>query len=521
MKYITAEMMDSLSWRLYGGTPLSQFIPGPGLVTDGQNIRLAQIDGVAGQYVNPVVVVDDYGRVVGIQDGVSPGVIPPASVESPAELETYSGESDVVVVLNNGDGRAALYLRDGAGQPFNGPAYLTSPRPANGVDGIDGAKGDKGDKGDTGERGPKGDKGDQGDKGDTGATGTPGTNGTNGIQGMQGETGAKGDTGAQGIQGPEGKQGATLIPNAYGVLDEDRVANIRSRPGDYFFLVDPAGDLRVNKDIPTTIGGDMSLHLIGWNGSYFTDYGQLTGAQGVRGLQGVKGEKGDPGQQGIQGPQGTPGERGATGLQGIQGAKGDKGDAGAKGDTGLQGIQGVQGPAGPIVAGGSAGQVLTKKSGANGDVEWSGAAGFRGVMYNAAAGQQFLASTNFQPVNMTVLTYNAGGLNFRPSGTASNAIVVPDGVKFIRLSVGIAFISNNVEAGRAFHASIAKNGAHSYPGSTSHVGTFPYTNSRFSFTGAVLSVSPGDVFTLMFATSTPTGQKTLTELSYFAMEVIG
>lgn len=79
-------------------------------------------------------------------------------------------------------------------------------------------------------------------------------------------------------------------------------------------------------------------------------------------LKGDKGDKGDTGEQGPQGLQGQTGPQGEQGIQGIQGEKGDIGDTGPKGDTG---------DAGPGVAkGGTAGQVLRKKSGTDYDTEW-------------------------------------------------------------------------------------------------------------------------------------------------------
>ena len=90
-----------------------------------------------------------------------------------------------------------------------------------------------------------------------------------------------------------------------------------------------------------------------------------TGPAGATGPQGEKGDKGDTGEQGpqgIQGEQGETGPQGEQGEQGIQGEKGDTGDTGPKGDTG---------DAGPGVAkGGTAGQVLRKKSATDYDTEW-------------------------------------------------------------------------------------------------------------------------------------------------------
>lgn len=79
--------------------------------------------------------------------------------------------------------------------------------------------------------------------------------------------------------------------------------------------------------------------------------------------QGVQNEQiGPPGPRGAVGPAGEPGPQGVPGPAGRDGA------TGAKGDTGPIG---PQGPAGQgVPAGGTAGQVLSKKSGTNYDTQW-------------------------------------------------------------------------------------------------------------------------------------------------------
>lgn len=128
-----------------------------------------------------------------------------------------------------------------------------------------------------------------------------------------------------------------------------------------------------------------------------------TGATGPQGPEGPKGDTGATGPAGPEGPQGPIGETGPQGPAGPAGPKGDPGVAGAdgvsptarveqtgdnqltlyvtdangttqavlNGEAGPQGPEGPQGPAGPgVPAGGTAGQVLTKKSGTNYDTEW-------------------------------------------------------------------------------------------------------------------------------------------------------
>ena len=135
----------------------------------------------------------------------------------------------------------------------------------------------------------------------------------------------------------------------------------------------------------------------------------LQGEQGPAGQDGEQGPQGDPGprgEQGIQGPKGDPGAQGPKGDPGLQGPKGDtglqgpKGDPGPQGERGPQGEQGPQGNPGPagqdgaqgpkgdpgqgVPAGGTAGQVLTKKSATDYDTEWktpSGGGTVSGVKY--------------------------------------------------------------------------------------------------------------------------------------------
>ena len=109
-----------------------------------------------------------------------------------------------------------------------------------------------------------------------------------------------------------------------------------------------------------------------------------TGPQGPQGETGATGPQGPQGETGATGPQGSKGDTGATGAQGPQGETGATGPQGPKGDTGATGAQGPQGetgatgPQGPkgdtgegVPAGGTAGQVLAKKTGTDYDTEWT------------------------------------------------------------------------------------------------------------------------------------------------------
>ena len=157
---------------------------------------------------------------------------------------------------------------------------------------------------------PRGDDGAEGPVGPAGPQGDPGP------QGPVGDTGPKGEPGAVGPEGPQGPKGD----------------------------VGPAGP---------------------------------QGNTGPEGPQGPKGDTGPEGPQGLKGdtgPEGPQGPKGDTGPEGPQGPKGDtgpEGPQGPKGDAGPEGPQGLPGETGAgVAAGGTAGQVLTKKSGTDYDTEW-------------------------------------------------------------------------------------------------------------------------------------------------------
>lgn len=78
-----------------------------------------------------------------------------------------------------------------------------------------------------------------------------------------------------------------------------------------------------------------------WNGSTWSNAGQIVGPTGPTGSQG------------IQGPTGT------TGSQGIQGIQGTTGPTGAQGEGGPTGPQGVTGPTGPAFFNLTGAQYLT------------------------------------------------------------------------------------------------------------------------------------------------------------------
>lgn len=112
--------------------------------------------------------------------------------------------------------------------------------------------------------------------------------------------------------------------------------------------------------------------------SEWTDLVTLAEITGPAGSPGPQGPTGPQGEQGVQGPKG---DTGPQGEKGETGAKGEKGDPGAKGEQGVAGQKGDPGEG--IPAGGTSGQVLTKKSDADYDTEWTTMSGDGGVNVDA------------------------------------------------------------------------------------------------------------------------------------------
>lgn len=193
---------------------------------------------------------------------------------------------------------------------------------------LESLQGEQGPQGPEGPTGPQGERGETGQQGQEGPEGQPGEVGPEGPMGPQGPTGPQGETGPQ---GPKGDTGETGAQGPQGIQGEMGPAGPQGETGPQ----GPKGD---------------------------------TGETGPQGPQGEKGDTGETGPRGEQGPQGETGPAGAAGPQGPQGEKGDTGETGATGPQGPAGPQGATGPGVPN--GGTAGQVLAKRSGTDLDTEW-------------------------------------------------------------------------------------------------------------------------------------------------------
>jgi hypothetical protein len=148
--------------------------------------------------------------------------------------------------------------------------------------------------------------------GATGATGPTGSSGATGATGATGVTGTAGATGNTGATGPQG----TNINFSGSVADTGSLPATGNDVNDAY-IVDADGNLWV------------------WNGSSWTDAGQIVGPQGQTGVTGAVGATGATGEPGATG---AVGETGATGATGESGAVGETGATGATGATGERGV---------------------------------------------------------------------------------------------------------------------------------------------------------------------------------------
>lgn len=146
-------------------------------------------------------------------------------------------------------------------------------------------------------RGVEGPQGPEGPRGEQGPVGPRGADGADGLQGADGQPGSTGAQGVEGPQGPRGDDGTSIVIDGYA----QAVGDLPDLTGD------PAGSSYIVME---------TGHIHFWNGTDWTDGGNVTGPpgeDGTQGAQGPQGAQGDPGIQGIQGEDGAPGAGIATG----------------------------------------------------------------------------------------------------------------------------------------------------------------------------------------------------------------
>ena len=143
-------------------------------------------------------------------------------------------------------------------------------------------------RGPTGATGPTGPEGIQGPDGATGSTGLTGATGIDGATGPAGATGINGATGATGSQGFQGATGITGATGATGPKGDDGTS------------VQIVGSVPTSASLPDPYGGDIGDGYLAddtgdlwvWNGTGWTDVGNVRGPTGATGPIGASGSTG-------------------------------------------------------------------------------------------------------------------------------------------------------------------------------------------------------------------------------------
>lgn len=184
----------------------------------------------------------------------------------------------------------------------------------------------------------KGSPGTNGRDGVDGQPGSPGTNGQPGTNGRDGVDGAPGTNGQDGDRGPAGPPGQSITIAGY----FETLADLEA--------IEPTlGPSDAGKTYITMEFG----HLHFWTGTSFTDGGNIVGPEGKPGKDGSNGRDGNPGRDGTNGTNGRDGADGQPGAPGKEGPQGPPGTA-----------------ANILPAGGRTGQILSKASVNDYDIEW-------------------------------------------------------------------------------------------------------------------------------------------------------
>ena len=386
---------------------------------------------------------------------------------------------------NGRDGADGARGRDGA-RGAAGKNGANGANGANGKDGVNGANGKDGAsaaKGEKGEPGAKGDKGEPGAKGDKGEPGKDGKDGKNGEKGDKGDAGPKGDTGAkgeQGVPGTPGAQGERGVPGPKGDQGDTGPQGQPGQPGQPG-PQGPQGQTGPAGADGRTIELQKGTLYIQWR------YTGETAWQNLIAYTDLKGEKGDAGQPGPQGQQGIQGQQGATGPKGQDGTNATINVTNSTQPcspnmtvTGNGTSQlGLTFAGSTVPAGGTVGQILSKKSAANCDMEWKSLPQmtiFTATLGNGNGGvtAATIAKDTFAPVPLkTVVTNNGGG----SWDAGSKSYIAPsDGVYLIQSRIRL----NDTSSARGVYQAVNDTARDTPEGVWSHNQhgyrfTMPYT----------------------------------------------
>ena len=212
----------------------------------------------------------------------------------------------------------------------NNIQVTVTPQPANiisidqgqfgpsGFSGISGYSGYSGYSGQSGQSGFSGISGYSGSgisgwSGFSGESGFSGTSGFSGYSGFSGISGYSGVSGYSGFSGYSGQQGTSIniIGSVPTPLDLPLTGNLNDA-----YIVDSDGDLYV------------------WNGTLWSNVGQIVGPSGQSGISGYSGAIGQSGISGYSGFSGISGYSG-SGVSGWSGFSGTSGYSGYSGYSGL------------------------------------------------------------------------------------------------------------------------------------------------------------------------------------------
>ena len=214
--------------------------------------------------------------------------------------------------------------------------YAVGAHGATGATGTQGATGITGSTGVTGSTGETGSTGVTGSTGATGLTGATGIQGATGLTGITGSTGVTGQTGATGLSGATGLTGATGFTGVTGATGLTGLTGATGLRGATGIQGATGSGVSLLGSVPSFINlpgnaniGDIWIVLdesgdgYSWNGSSWSNIGQIQGPQGATGVGATgatgSGATGATGQTGIQGATGRTGSTGATGLIGATG----------------------------------------------------------------------------------------------------------------------------------------------------------------------------------------------------------
>lgn len=251
-----------------------------------------------------------------------------------------------------------------------------------GASGIAGASGvGAGGSGATGSTGAQGIQGSSGVAGSTGIAGASGV-GATGIQGTSGISGASGYIGRDGASGIAGSTGVAGSSGANGT--SVKIVGAVLTPGD----LNPAYTGAIGDGFVSTDSG----HLWIWNGTDWTDVGNITGPAGATGVRGATGIRGA---SGVTGASGASGISGASGYIGLDGATGIRGASGIQGASGASGISGATGA-------GLTTTIFTTSSTNEVVVESINAASYRSAKYD----MQITSADNYMATEFRVLIDN-------------------------------------------------------------------------------------------------------------------